>query len=204
MTTAQQSSTDEGTPVVTFTDGAREKVRGFMENRGKDDAALRIGIQGRTSEGFRYAMNIVEPDDRDEDDLVLDGGGFSVYIDRPSIDNLRGATIDFIDGPSGSGFQIDNPNPVWRDELALLVQNVIDTQINPGVASHGGFIELMDVKDGVAYVQLGGGCQGCGMADVTLKQGIEALIMEAVPQITRVLDATDHAAGDNPYYKPSK
>jgi Fe/S biogenesis protein NfuA len=93
---------------------------------------------------------------------------------------------------------------VWRDELAMLVQQVIDTQINPGVASHGGFVELLNVEDGIAYVQLGGGCQGCGMADVTLKQGIEALIKEAVPAITAVRDSTDHASGTNPYYRPSK
>ncbi len=201
--TAQGTNVEQETPVQ-FTARAREKVKEFMASRGKDNAALRVAIQGRTSSGFNYAMNIVEMSDRDPSDEVFDAGGFTVFVDHASLENLRGATVDFVDTAQGSGFQIDNPNPVWRDETALLVQNVIDSQINPGVASHGGWVELLDVKDGVAYVRLGGGCQGCGLADVTLKQGIEALIKEAVPQITAVLDSTDHAAGTNPYYRPSK
>jgi Fe/S biogenesis protein NfuA len=201
--TAQGTNVEQETP-VRFTERAREKVKEFMASRGKDNAALRVAIQGRTSSGFNYAMNIVEMSDRDPSDEVFDAGGFTVFVDHASLENLRGATVDFVDTAQGSGFQIDNPNPVWRDETALLVQNVIDSQINPGVASHGGWVELLDVKDGVAYVRLGGGCQGCGLADVTLKQGIEALIKEAVPQITAVLDSTDHAAGTNPYYRPSK
>jgi Fe/S biogenesis protein NfuA len=80
------------------------------------------------------------------------------------------------------------------------VQRVIENRINPQIASHGGFVTLLDVKDDTAYVSMGGGCQGCGMADVTLKQGIETMILESVPQIRRVLDTTDHAAGTNPFY----
>jgi Fe/S biogenesis protein NfuA len=189
---------------IRFTDVARERVKSFMESRGKQGSALRVSIQGRSSAGFRYAMNIVDPADRQDDDTVFDAGGFPVYVDSRSLENLRGATIDFVETAQGSGFQIDNPNPVWRDEIAMLVQNVIDTQINPGVAAHGGYIELLDVKDGIAYIFMGGGCQGCGLADVTLKQGVEAIIREAVPQIKAVVDQTDHAAGTNPYYRPSK
>jgi len=189
---------------VTFTEQAQSRVKGFMEGRGKPDAALRISVHGRTSNGFRYAMNIVDRTDADEDDVQFDGGGFAVLIDRRSLEHLAGATIDFVETAQGSGFQIENPNPVWRDETALLIQNVIDTQINPGVASHGGHVELLDVKDNIVYVELGGGCVGCGMADVTLKQGIEAIIKENFPQITAVVDQTDHASGTNPYYKPAK
>ncbi len=201
--TTHETDTRQDAPVQ-FTERAREKVKGFMASRGKDGAALRVGIQGRTSNGFNYAMNIVDLDDKDATDLVLDIGEFHTLIDSMSLENLRGATIDFVETGAGSGFQIENPNPVWRDEIALLVQNVIDTQINPGVASHGGVVELVDVKDNIAYVRLGGGCQGCGMADVTLKQGIETMIKEAVPSIQAVLDSTDHASGSNPYYRPSK
>ena len=84
------------------------------------------------------------------------------------------------------------------------VQELIDTAINPAVAGHGGFIELIDVQDTTVYLRMGGGCQGCGAADVTLKAGIERMIFEEVPEITEVLDTTDHASGDNPYYAPSK
>ena len=89
-------------------------------------------------------------------------------------------------------------------DLKERVQHLLDTSINPGVAGHGGFVRLMDVQDNVVYVQMGGGCQGCGMADVTLKAGIESLIKEEIPEVTEVLDTTDHAAGRNPYYTPSK
>jgi Fe-S cluster biogenesis protein NfuA len=84
------------------------------------------------------------------------------------------------------------------------VQTILDEEINPAVASHGGHVELIDVDDATVYVQLGGGCQGCGMANVTLKQGIEAAIRQQVPEVTAIYDTTDHASGTNPYYSPSK
>ncbi len=89
-------------------------------------------------------------------------------------------------------------------EQGQIIQQIIDQEVNPAVASHGGFITLIDVKDNQVFVELGGGCQGCGMANVTLKQGIETAVMQKVPEITAVLDITDHAGGDNPYYQPSK
>jgi Fe/S biogenesis protein NfuA len=90
------------------------------------------------------------------------------------------------------------------DELMTKVQDLIENMINPAVAGHGGFVQLVDVKDNKVYLQMGGGCQGCGAADVTLKQGIERLIKEEIPEVAEVLDATDHSAGSNPYYTPGK
>jgi len=90
------------------------------------------------------------------------------------------------------------------EDLKTKVQELIDSMINPAVAGHGGFVDLIDVKDNKVYLTMGGGCQGCGAADVTLKQGIERLIKEELPEIEEVLDTTDHASGDNPYYQPSK
>jgi len=89
-------------------------------------------------------------------------------------------------------------------ELRTKVQELIDTMINPAVAGHGGFVELVDVQDNRVYLQMGGGCQGCGAADITLKAGIERLIKDEIPEVTEVLDATDHSAGSNPYYTPGK
>ena len=90
------------------------------------------------------------------------------------------------------------------EDLRARVQDLIDTMINPAVAGHGGFVELVDVQDNRVYLQMGGGCQGCGAADVTLKAGIERLIKEELPEVEEVLDATDHSAGTNPYYQPTK
>lgn len=95
-------------------------------------------------------------------------------------------------------------NTFSDDEIRTKVQEIFDTQINPAVAAHGGMVDLLDVKDNKIYLQMGGGCQGCGMADVTLRQGIEEAIRQALPQVDEILDVTDHAAGDNPYYTPSK
>jgi Fe-S cluster biogenesis protein NfuA len=84
------------------------------------------------------------------------------------------------------------------------IQYLLSHKINPGVAAHAGFVELIDVKDNNLYIRLGGGCQGCGAADFTLRQGIEAIIRKEVPEILQVFDITDHAAGMNPYYRPAK
>ncbi len=92
----------------------------------------------------------------------------------------------------------------WNDPEAVAVHELLEERINPAVAGHGGHISLIDVKDHAAYIRLEGGCQGCGMADVTLKQGVEQAIKEAVPTITAVLDVTDHGGGTNPYYQPDK
>jgi len=89
-------------------------------------------------------------------------------------------------------------------DLKSKVQDLVDTSINPAIAAHGGWVELLDVKDSVVYLQMGGGCQGCGAADITLKAGIERLIKDEIPEITEVLDTTDHAAGENPYYTAGK
>ncbi len=89
-------------------------------------------------------------------------------------------------------------------DLKSKVQDLVDTSINPAIAAHGGWVELLDVKDSVVYLQMGGGCQGCGAADITLKAGIERLIKDELPEITEVLDTTDHAAGENPYYTAGK
>src|SRR6185436_1923531 len=91
-----------------------------------------------------------------------------------------------------------------EDEVKTKIQKILDEMINPAVASHGGYVELLDVKENVAYLKLGGGCQGCGMVNVTLKQGIEATLKEEIPQLAGVIDQTDHAGGSNPYYQPAK
>ena len=89
-------------------------------------------------------------------------------------------------------------------DLKERVQHLIVTAINPAVAGHGGFVTLVDVQDGRVYLEMGGGCQGCGAADVTLRAGVERLIREDIPEVTEVLDLTDHAGGANPYYQPGK
>jgi Fe/S biogenesis protein NfuA len=190
--------------MLTITEAARKKILALFEAEEQKDIALRVAIRGRGPGGFRYELQFVGQEERAAEDTVVDAGGFDVVVDPQSVPNLKGATVDYIDGTSESGFKIDNPNPLWTDQKAQAVQDILDKQINPGVAMHGGHVSLLDVKDDIAYIQLGGGCQGCGMADVTLKQGVEVLIKESVPEIRQVVDTTDHAAGKNPYYQPAK
>ena len=90
------------------------------------------------------------------------------------------------------------------EDLKSRVQELIDTMINPAIAGHGGYVDLIDVQDNRVYLQMGGGCQGCGAADVTLKSGIERLIKDELPEVVEVLDTTDHASGANPYYTAGK
>ena len=192
-------------PLVTLTDLARGKVLELMRAEGQSDVALRFGVAGRGPGGFQYKLGFVSVGEQAADDTVVDAGeGLRVFIDAKSADTVKGTTIDFVDGPEGQGFRIDNPNPLWTDPLSQSIQKVFDDEINPQIAAHGGWVSLLEVKDDVAFIQLGGGCQGCGMVDVTLKQGIEVVLKERVPQIREVVDTTDHAGGSNPYYRPSK
>ncbi len=89
-------------------------------------------------------------------------------------------------------------------DLKWVIRDLLDREINPAVAQHGGYVELIDVKKNNVFLRRGGGCQGCGAADVTLKQGIEKAIRQLVPRVGEILDTTDHAAGRNPYYSPAK
>jgi len=190
--------------MITVTDAARGKILELMRSQGRAKLALRAGIAGRGPGGFQYRLNFVPEEERAADDRLIEAGELRVLVDAGSVASLEGATIDFVDGPHGSGFKIDNPNPLWTDERALAIQRVFDDEINPAVAQHGGWVALLEVKEDVAYIQLGGGCQGCGMVDVTLKQGIEVRIREAVPGIREIIDTTDHAGGRNPYFQPAK
>ena len=186
--------------MIQLTDIARKQILLAMDDEADATLALRVEITGRGGSGFQYRMDLVETDERRDDDIVVDAQGFEVYVDPDSAPKLEGATIDFVQKLSEAGFKFDNPNSPWSDPLAQQVAEVIETKINPQIASHGGFVTLIDVQDQVALISMGGGCQGCGMADVTLKQGIETMILEGVPDIVAVRDTTDHAAGENPYF----
>ncbi len=188
--------------MLTITELAQKKVAQAMKAEDRDDLALRIAITGRSGGGFRYQMDLVGLDESRPGDKVLETAAFQVFIDSESAPDLDGATIDFVSRLSESGFKFDNPNSPWGEGAAADVQRILDDQINPQIAAHGGFVTLLEVKDETAFITMGGGCQGCGMADYTLKQGVEQAILEAVPSVRRVLDTTDHAAGTNPYYGP--
>jgi len=190
--------------MLTVTEAAKRKILSVIQAHGKPGDGLRIAIVGRSSAGFTYDMQLVEEGDAEAEDIVVDVGDFSVLVDPDSAPYMRDVVIDYVEDLQQSGFRIGNPNPIWTDPQAMAIQELLDTQINPAVASHGGHIELVDVHDNIVYIRFGGGCQGCGMVSVTLNQGVEQAIREAFPEIREIVDVTDHAAGTNPYYQSSK
>ncbi len=187
---------------VSFTDRARDKVREYMDMTENGCLGVRVRVDRLGRRRLRYNMTLVLEGETAADDLVLDQGAFSLYLDPHSAELLEGTTVDFTSDLSGAGFRFDNPQTEvrWDDPIAQRVQQVIDDKITPAVAGHGGWVELLGVEGDAAIIQFGGGCQGCGMSSVTLKQGIESAILGEVPEIKRVLDDTDHAGGTNPYY----
>jgi Fe/S biogenesis protein NfuA len=190
--------------MLTVTEAAKRKILSVIQAHGKPGDGLRIAIVGRSAAGFTYDMQLVEEGDAEAEDIVVDVGDFSVIVDPDSAPYMRDVVIDYVEDLQQSGFRIGNPNPIWTDPQAMAIQELLDTQINPAVASHGGHIELVDVHDNIVYIRFGGGCQGCGMVSVTLNQGVEQAIREAFPEIREIVDVTDHAAGTNPYYQSSK
>jgi len=192
-------------PVISFTPAAVETLIEVASHHGRPLAGFRLQIVGRAEGQFQHVLSLLAEGAQAADDVRVEAEGLRVFMDRRSAPYLDGVQIDYhYRGPDVSGLAYVNPNPLWHDDRELRIQDIFDSQINPAIASHGGFVTLLGVTGTTAYVRLGGGCQGCGMADVTLKQGIEATILEEVEGIERVADETDHDAGQNPYHQPAK
>jgi len=200
----------DGPTMIAFTPAAAEQIRTFIDEDESQDLAVRVRVANPSPVAPEYEMSLIEEDEREPDDATLNLEGFTVVVDCESAKILRGTTIDWVETLAGSGFKFDNPNikPLGSEPLtgplAERVQRVLDERINPGVATHGGSINLVDVRDNVVYLQMGGGCQGCGMASVTLTQGIRQVLQEAVPEIVGIEDVTDHASGSDPYFTSAK
>lgn len=188
-------------PTLTVTPEARAKIDGVRTFNQFPDAVLRVRVTAKEGPRFLYEIALEDPQDRADGDLALEADGLTIVVDPLSAADLAGATIGLDDAVMGGALRVENPNEGWQDPIARAVQDVIDRQINPGVGSHGGVVTLVDVREGTAYLRFGGGCQGCAAVDVTLRQGVETAIRNAVPAIRAIEDATDHAAGSSPYYQ---
>jgi Fe/S biogenesis protein NfuA len=202
-------------PLLTLTDSARDKI---LEVRAAepdpDSLALWVEVSGEANGAYTYTMELRTLAEAEPEGIVARNDDLSVVVATDSDDKLNGATLDF----TGAGMVMQNPNRPAEVSPAVgtrppadlsgdvpqRVLQILNEEINPAIAAHGGFAELIAVEDGVAYVRMGGGCQGCGLAAATLSQGIEVAILDAVPEIQRVVDVTDHASGTNPYYEAAK
>jgi Fe/S biogenesis protein NfuA len=190
-------------PSIHATDAALTRIQQVRANRKQPDAGVRIAITGRANGEFVYDLALVFAGQARDDDVVFDGpAGIAFHAPPATVPYLDGITLD-ADRLSGA-LMVRNPNPLWLDALAERVQSFLDEDINPMVAGHGGHIDLLDVTEGKAYIHMGGACQGCGMADVTLGQGVRVALLERFPDITDVVDSTNHAEGTNPYYQAAK
>ena len=197
--------------ILAVTDAALDQVLALRANEADADSlGLRVEITGTAGVEFTYDLSFDPVADADPaaGDSVVHQGDLPVIVPAGSIDRLRGATLDLPRG-GGDGLVMRNPNrpnPLAGIELELSgdvaerINQLLDQSVNPALAAHGGFAKLEGVSDDVAYGTMGGGCQGCAVSAVTLREGIEAAILEAIPEITRVVDATDHTAGANPFY----
>ncbi|WP_245526038.1 NifU family protein [Acidimicrobium ferrooxidans] len=186
----------------------------IAEEQAEAPIALWIEVTGSTGDQWTYDVYLQELAMASGADAIVEVGDLVVVIPAASIEALRDATLDV--GDDGD-LVIENPNAPTRQsdlpefgpealtsDLARRVDSILQEQVNPAIAAHGGYAELVGVVDEVAYVLMGGGCQGCGLASATLTQGIAVAIRDAVPEIRDVVDVTNHAAGNNPYYQPEK
>jgi len=188
------------------TERAQSVVRSFIEQTEGEHTALRIVARPEESEGPRFDLTLVSEADKAEDDVRVDVSGFSVFVGKESAERLDGATVDFVERVNESGFEIRPARPGLKvagppkGELAEKVRDVLDAQVNPAVSSHGGEIVLVDVQGTEIFIEMAGGCQGCALSRMTLKQGVERMVRQAVPEVTAVHDVTDHGSGENPFY----
>lgn len=195
--------------VLTVTPEAIERI---LELRQQEDdppgLALRVEVTGTAGVEYAYDLTFDPIAEADDADAQFPQGGLPVIVPAGSIEQLTGATLDIPAG-GGPGLVLRNPNrpdPLSGKHLELTgsiaeqVEQLLREQINPALASHGGFAELKGVEGDKVYVTMGGGCQGCAVSAMTLRDGIARSITEAIPEVTEVIDTTDHDAGENPFY----
>jgi Fe/S biogenesis protein NfuA len=194
--------------VITVTERARTKLIELRDAEPEGNTlGLRLSISGSQGIDFVYDLEFVPLATLPLSEQVRNHDGLRVVIPNNDINNFEGATLDY----EHDGLVLRNPNKPKPLDLTNLttdgamadgVQAALTDEVNPALAAHGGFVEMVGVDegDGTVYMKMGGGCQGCSMSRMTMMQGVQAMLKEAVEGVTRVQDVTDHGAGENPYY----
>jgi len=213
MTNVAESSTktEEAGEVLIVTEAARNVVADIRSKEDDPDSfGLRVEVTGSNGVDFVYDLSLDPIAEATEDDHVHTRDGLTVIVPDNSVGPLAGATLDIPSTPAQGGLVIRNPNrPNPLSELGQLelvgdiaekVEMLLVERINPALASHGGSASLVGVEDDKVFVSMGGGCQGCSLSQATLTEGITKAILEAIPEVSEVIDATDHQLGENPYY----
>ena len=202
-------------PLMNFSEDALDKIIEIRDQEpGEEEYGLLIEITGVQGLQFGYSLSFIPLNEAEPSDHVEHHGELAVIIPETDTENMKGARLAMSSNPATPGLAIDNPNNPTPDipefdagdltgPIAEQVTQVLDRQVNPAIAAHGGQARLVGEENGVIYLQMGGGCQGCGMAAMTLRQGIERILKEASPEIVEIVDVTDHQSGTNPYYAAS-
>ncbi|MCS5682273.1 MAG: NifU family protein [Actinomycetota bacterium] len=197
--------------IITVAEAALKKVLELRADEDDaDELALRIEVTGVQGVDFSYDLAFEVLAEADSDDVPTHvGGGLTVLIPERDVTKLEGATLDLPSNTNQPGLVLRNPNRPELGPNASLdlsgtleeqVREVLVKRINPSIAAHGGFAELVRVEGSTVVVKLGGGCQGCGMANATVTAGIEKTLTELLDGVENVVDITDHASGENPYF----
>jgi Fe/S biogenesis protein NfuA len=186
--------------MITFSETAQARLVDMLKAEGHEGWAIRVRVKGRDNNRFVYDFRSVEVADKSAGDEVVETDDFRVYVDPASAKHLQGSSVDLSVEQMGR-FVVDNPNPVWDDDTADAVADLIVERVNPAVAVHGGRVSLVDFDEDIAYIVMQGGCQGCGLATVTLRQGIEKLILDEVPTVRSIVDVTAHDEGEQPFFR---
>jgi len=191
--------------MINLSDAAQGYFRRLLESQGGDVVGIRLSAVEPGTPRADARLEFCEPVDLRGDEWAIECQGFTLYVDSDSVPWLDAAEIDFAAHATGGQLSIRAPRikgeaPAGNASLVERVRWMIESEINPQLASHKGRVALDSIDaDGVVYLRFGGGCHGCGMADVTLKQGIEKQMMARFPEVTAVRDATDHSTGSAPY-----
>lgn len=202
-----RSPNDVGHLMVTITESAQEYLLELLEKQNVPGIAVRVFILDSGTPRAETCISFCRPGEEKDSDLIQELSGFRAFIDQPSVPFLEDAVVDFQKDTMGGQLTIKAPNsrlPQISEGSSLedRVNYILYNEINPGLAAHGGMVSLEEIFDeSVAVLRFGGGCQGCGMVDVTLKDGVEKTLLEQIPQLTEVRDVTDHSVKENAYYE---
>lgn len=193
--------------LVTVTDSARDYLAELINKQDVEGMGVRIFVTQPGTKHAETCLAYCPPNEVVPTDEQLDLGKFTLYLDQNSVPFLEEAYVDYAKDQMGGQLTIKAPNAKVPniDEDAPLpdrVNYVLASEINPGLASHGGDVQLVEiVEESVAVLRFGGGCQGCSAVSLTLKQGVESTLKERVPEISAVRDVTDHSYKENAYYQ---
>ena len=183
---------------------AQEHISNFLNASEEKFKGISIIIETKTDSKANYSIQFIELSATPVENISIDLEKFQVFVAKEAIPYLEGTEVDLNDKGELEAFNPSMSITEISGSVEEQIQHVLDEEVNPMVASHGGVVSLLEVKDHNVYLEFGGGCQGCGMIDVTLKQGVEVMMKAQIPEIEAIYDVTDHAGGTNPYYQPSE